>query len=286
MVLTKKDKREVVKELKKKLGQYKVVAVASVQNLPAKYFNKTRKALQGHAEVVMTREALIRRALDEARPELKPLQEKLEGSCVLLLSNESPFALSKLLRKNKSKAFAKAGQLAPFDIIIPEGETNLPPGPVLTELKAVGIDARLKGPKVSVGKPSTVAKKGQPISQAVASVLIKLAVEPMEVGMKMRAAYEDGTLYGEEALSISEEEWIGKLQQAHQQALNLSVAAGILNKYSVELLIQKAARTANALNKMIEAKQGKPAEAKTEAKAEAAGSAEGAAPADASQATG
>ncbi|MBU1197320.1 50S ribosomal protein L10 [Candidatus Micrarchaeota archaeon] len=264
MVLSRKDKKQTVKELKKKLGENKVVAVASIQNLPSKHYNRIRKNLKGKAEVIMTRETLMRRALDEARPELKELQTFLEGSCVLLLSNDNPFHLAKWLRQNRSKTFAKAGQIAPDDIVIPAGETSLPPGPILTELKLAKVNARIQGPKVVISKDSMVAKKGEPISLSVVSILQKLNVEPMEIRMKMRAAFDNGTLYKEDVLDISEEQWISGLTSAHQHALNLSVFAGIMNRYSIELLIQKAAREANAISSLVESKSGRPAGEKKE----------------------
>ncbi len=254
MVLNKQGKQEVVEKLKKKLKDSKVVAIASVQNLPTKHYNRIRKKVGENAEAFLTRSSLVRRAIDEGRPELKELEGYLQGSCAVVFSNISAFKLAKLLRESRSKTFAKAGQIAPSDIIVPAGETNLPPGPVLTELKQAKIEARIQGPKVVIMKDATVARKGEPISVMAANILTKLAIEPMEVGLKLRAAFEDGLVYKEDVLDIDDKFWLDSLVQAHQQALNLSVFAEIYNKYSIELLIQKASREEKALNAAIDAK--------------------------------
>ncbi|MFH1107039.1 MAG: 50S ribosomal protein L10 [Candidatus Micrarchaeota archaeon] len=259
MPVSRKEKQEAVQALKRKLGEYKVVAVASIQNLPSRHFNSVRKKIRGQAEMFMARETLMTRAIGEARPELKPLIEKFKGSCVLLLTNESAFKLAKLLRKSRSKTFAKAGQIAPSDIIVPAGETSLPPGPVLTELKNAKVQARIQGPKVVISADATVARKGEAITPAVAAVLSKLAIEPMEVGMKLTAAYEDGMLYSEEVLDIDDSWWLQQLALAHAQALNLAVEAEIFNAASTPLIIQKAARQANAIKSLVDSKAEKPA---------------------------
>jgi len=132
---------------------------------------------------------------------------------------------------------------------------------VLTEFKNAKIQAKIQGPKVVIMADSTVARKGMPISAPVASILGKLGIEPMEVGMKMSAAYEDGVLYTQEVLDIDDKWWLEQLALAHRQALNLAVSAEIFNAASTPLLIQKAARQANAVKALMDSKAGKPAEA-------------------------
>ncbi len=258
MPVSRQEKQEAVEELKKKLKQSRVVAVASIQGLPSRHLNAIRKKIRGQAEIFMARETLMRRAIEESRQELKPLAERFKGSCVLLLSDESAFKLTKLLRRSRSKTLAKAGQAAPNDIVVPAGETTLPPGPVLTELKNAKIPAKIQGPKVVISADAVVARKGESIAPAVASILAKLAIEPMEVGLKMTAAFEGGVLYSEEALDIDDKWWLEQLALAHQQALNLAVSAEIFNAASAPLLVQKAARQANAVKAIVDSKAVKP----------------------------
>lgn len=264
MVLSRQGKQKVVEDLKARLKGSKVVAIASVQNLPTKHYNAIRMKIRGSAETYLTRETLIRRAIEEGRPELKELENYLHGSCAIVFSKVSAFKLAKLLRESKSKTLAKAGQIAPNDIVVQAGETNLPPGPVLTELKQAKIEAKIQGPKVVITKDAVVARKGDVISEPIAKILAKLSIEPMDVGLRMQAAYEDGIVYKEDVLDIDDKFWMDSLVAAHQQALNLSVFAEIYNSYSTPLLIEKAARQANAVNALIEAKSGKKEEEKTE----------------------
>ena len=75
----------------------------------------------------------------------------------------------------------------------------------------------------------------------MASILTRLEIFPLEVGIDLRAAYEDETIYTSDVLTIDEEQTLSDIQQAFTQALNLSVNAEIFNKVSVPVLLQKAA---------------------------------------------
>src|SRR3989338_1052307 len=110
----------------------------------------------------------------------------------LLLKKENPFSLYKILKKSKSSASAKAGQIAPRDLIVPAGPTPFTPGPVISELAAVGIKAGVEGGKVAVKVDSMIAKKGETIKPAVASMLTRLSILPMEIGLNLTAVYENG----------------------------------------------------------------------------------------------
>ena len=71
--------------------------------------------------------------------------------------------------------------------------------------------------------------------------LTRLEIFPLEVGIDLRAAYEDQTVYTSDILTIDDEQTIADIQQAFTRALNLSVNAVIFNELSVPVLLQKAA---------------------------------------------
>ena len=251
---SKQEKITLVEKIKQKTKEYPVIAIASIASLPSRHFNRIKKKTGGQAEIVFARHTLLKRALDEAKPEAKELESFLANGGVLVFSTLAPFKLYKLFKQNKSKSLAKAGQLAPFDIVVQAGETSLAPGPVLTELKQAKIDARIQGNKVVIAKDVVVVKKGEPISEQVAKILTKLAIEPMEIGIDVKAVWENGLVYKAEVLNVDEAGMLSQLQQAHTQAINLAVFAGIVNDITVKILVAKAAREANALEKIVESK--------------------------------
>lgn len=277
MPVSKQAKLEAVLAIKKALGKYPVVAVASLQNLPGRQYNFIKKKLRGKAEIFVTRTTLLTRALTEGKSEAAELTKHMKGSAALVLTSQNPFQLFRTLKANKSKTAAKPGQIAPQDLVIPAGETNLAPGPVLTELKAAGIAARITGPKVVIDKDATVAKKGEVITDTAAKMLAKLGIEPMEVGLNVLAAWENGVLYPQAILDVDEAQLLADIQSAYRHAINLGVYAEIANATTTPLMVTKAAGKASALQRFLDSK--KPAESAPAPAASEPAAAESAAPA-------
>jgi len=262
MVLNRKQKEQAVADITKKITTYKVVAIVSTQNLPSKHYNAIKKKLRGKAELILTRATLLKKALEKAnKPAFDALSKTIDesGSVAFLLSNEDPFKLAKMLRQSKAKAPAKTGMIANADIVVPGGETSLAPGPVLTELKAAKINAKIQGTKIVIASDATVAKKGEPIADAVAKILTKLGIEPFEIGMTMRSAYTGTMTYSADVLDVDDSVYIAQLASAHQAAMNLCVFAEIYNKDSTPVILASAQAKALAINKVVEDKAPKEA---------------------------
>jgi large subunit ribosomal protein L10 len=239
-------KQSVVDELAEKIKKAKTIAVVNLTQLPDKQFSLIKKKLRGKALFVVAKNTLIKRAVEKAKRG-QELLTHVNAPTALVFTDMNPFELVGFVRKNKGKAAAKPGQIAPFDLIVPAGETSLPPGPVLSELKSAKIQAQIQGGKVVISKDSTVAKKGEKITDLAAKALQKLGIEPFEIGMNISAALEDGTVYKQDVLEIDEEKLLADFAQAHQNALNLSVEIGYVTAQNIEILIGKAVRSAKAV---------------------------------------
>ena len=141
-------KREAVGELIRLIEGYPVIGVLDIADLPASQFQQMRQKLRGQAEIIVSKNTLVLIAIKEAMkskdPKLSELASFLKGQTGIIFTKMNPFKLSKLLRDNKISAFAKPGTKSPRDIVIPAGETDFAPGPVVGELQKVGIKARIQ----------------------------------------------------------------------------------------------------------------------------------------------
>jgi large subunit ribosomal protein L10 len=239
-----------VEDLAKKLSESPVIAVAGIKGLPSKQFQQIRKKLHDDMNIWVTKLRLARMAIGKAkgkRKDLEKLEESLEGPTAFIFSKDNPFKLNKLLDENRSKAPAKPGDAAPHDIVVPAGDTPFKPGPIIGELQGVGIKAKIRGGIIVVTEDSPVIKKGERFSRDLASVLTRMEIEPMEIGMDVRVAYEDGIIYSGEVLRINTEKTLSDLVTAHRAALNLAIEAGIYNKETIKFLMSKAAQEAKKL---------------------------------------
>lgn len=238
-------KKKAVKELEKEIANYKVVAIANLTSLPSYQLQKMRSKLKGNAVILGSRINLMRFALSNLKDKIKgveKLNEHFQGVATLVLTNESAFMLSKRLAESKTAAPAKAGQIAPKDIIIPAGPTQYPPGPIISDLGKVGLITGVENGKVAIKKEKILTKKGEEVSKDVANVLSKLKIEPMELGINLTAAYEDGVIFTADILSIDEKEFMRKLQTAATDAYALTIGIGYVTKDNIEYLLSKAYR--------------------------------------------
>jgi large subunit ribosomal protein L10 len=220
-------KADQVKEIANLLSQYKALGIASLQKVRAANLQQLKKKLDKNANFRVIKNSLMKRAVSEVKDKtgLEKLEEYLIGSNIFLFTNLNPFKLALLLEKSRVTAKAKAGDMAAFDVIVHAGNTGLAPGPIISQFTAVGLRTRIESGSVWVAKDSVVAKKGEVISAQLASLLSKLGIKPVEVGLSLRAAYDNGVILTEKDLKLDLDEFRRSIEEAHNYAFNLSLKA-------------------------------------------------------------
>ena len=244
------EKKDVVAQMQKLMQDYPIVAILNMESMPAPQMQKIRSQMRGKADILMTKRRLMKIAIDKVKDKKKNIEAiipHLKGMPALLFTKDNPFAIYKFIGKNKSPAPAKAGQEAPKDIIVPAGPTPFAPGPIIGELGAFKIKTGVENGKVVIKQDCVVAKAGDKINAALASVLTRLGIQPMEIGLDITAIYEDGMIYTRSVLDVDESQYIANVLQAHSWALNLGVEAGIFNTVTTEVMLQKAFRESKAV---------------------------------------
>ena len=234
-------KKWQVQEIQKDIKHYPNVVLIDLRNLPDKLLQSMRKKLrtEGHGTVRMAKSTVLKRALDGSG---KPanLSERLNIPAALVLTNLSPYNLNKIVKGNKLQVAAKPGQISPADIIVPAGDTDLPAGPALSELKTAGLNVQIKAGKIVVSKDSTVVKKGDEITLQKAKALQTLGIKPFEVGMNVLLAYDGEFIYSSELLDISSASLAPEFVSSLVDAMNLSVNAKYPSPQNIEMLLVDA----------------------------------------------
>jgi large subunit ribosomal protein L10 len=233
-------KREELEGIVKLLKESPVIGLANVDAIPSAQMHAMRKALRDDATVKISKNTLLALALKEAGMQkggLDGLTSNIQGSTAIIATKMKPHRLYRRLEASKTKAPIKTGQKALEEIKVPKGETQFKPGPIVGELQKAGIPAAIDQGKVVIKSDKVVLKAGEAASQDLATMLTRLEIFPMTVGMDLKAVFEDGTIYSRDMLSVDE---TARLQQAHRQALNLAVFAGYPTKASLPFLLSKA----------------------------------------------
>jgi large subunit ribosomal protein L10 len=239
-------KSRVVSEVARLLREYPTVAVFSLTAVRANTLHEMRKKLRGVAVIKVLKKRIFTKACREAgRPELEKLVEGLSGPMGFIFGNISAFKLALLLEKSKVPMFAKAGEKADFDVWVPETNTGLPPGPILSDFGKLKIPTRIEGGQVWIAKDTLVAKKGDEISQLLASLLTKLGIKAVLRGLSIVRAYEDGVILTGTDMIIEATKRL--VEESMSTALALALALSYVTPETLPLLLAKAKKEAEAL---------------------------------------
>ncbi|RQG91409.1 50S ribosomal protein L10 [Natrarchaeobius halalkaliphilus] len=238
-------KKEEVEELQNLIDDYESVGVVGITGIPSKQLQDMRRGLHGTAVVRVSRNTLQVHALEDAG--LDDLVTHVEGQVGLVATDDNPFTLYKELEASKTPAPINEGEVAPNDIVIPEGDTGVDPGPFVGDLQGIGANARIEDGSIQVMEDSTVLEAGGEVSVDLANVLNELGIEPKEVGLDLRAVIADGVLFDPDDLDIDVEAYESDVSTAVARARNLSVNASYPTATTASTLIAKATGEAKSL---------------------------------------
>lgn len=244
------EKAREVEEIQGLLEKYKTIGVAGLQKVRAAQLQELKKKLRDIAHLRVIKNTLMRRAVAKCKSKggIENLEGQITGSNILLFTDLNPFKLVILLQKSRVQITAKAGDIASWDVVVPSGNTGLPPGPIISQLGGVGLPTRIESGSVWINRDTLVVKQGEVIDARLASVLSKLGIKPVEAGLIMKAVYDDGLIITEEQLRIDLDAIQRNIQEAGVYAFNLSLNAAYPVPETIELLVQTAFQQAYNLS--------------------------------------
>ncbi len=258
-------KIKAVEELVNLIKNKKTILITSIKNIPASQFQEIGKKLRGKAIVKVPKKNIILRAFENSgNNEAKKLESEITESIAILFSDLDSFELAGQLLQNTTATKAKAGQEAPEDIEIPEGPTDLVPGPAISELGALGIEIQIEKGKIHIKKPKIIAKKGAKISPGAANLMSKLDIKPFSIGFIPQSAFDtkENKLYLE--IKIDKEGTINELKDSFAKSLAFAVEISYFSKETIGFLLAKANAHGKAIENLIGTKKSTEEETKEE----------------------
>ena len=277
-----KKKQLMYQELQELPKKYNVVALSKMNKVRATQLMTLRKKFHDQINIKIIKNKVAQRAFEKVSkiPGIEDLSKELEGQCALMFTDLSPFKLNLIFSENKVFLPAKGGDIAPKDIIIPAGNTGIPPGPVLSEFKEAKVQTKIDQGSIAVTKDTIVAKSGDVISQKLASLMSKLDIKPIEAGVLVNYAISEGLQFREKDLTLDVKEYVKELQVsyssalnlaiesnyfapetipsilslAYQKSLNVALKAGYVSKDTVEIILYNAQAHAHGLSEALKIK--------------------------------
>ncbi len=245
-------KIKLVAELAEAMKKNNTVLIASTRSLPSSQFHDIKKKLRGKADIKVAKKSAVIRAIEATKNEsLKNLEAQVGADIALFFSNLDPFELSGLLADSQSSAKARAGDIAPEDINIEPGPTDLVPGPAISELSGVGLKVSVEGGKLAIKQGATVAHKGDTIKENVASVMAKLGIFPMKVGFEPIAAYDAKSKKVYVGIKIDKKAAYEQLKESIAKALSFAINMKYVTDKTVGYFISKAGIEEKAIEVLL-----------------------------------
>jgi len=119
---------------------------------------------------------------------------------------------------------------------------------MLGKLQQTGAQVQVDDGSIHVMQSATMIEKGDTITADDAEILNQLGIEPLEIGLDLNIAFNEGELFTAEELDIDTEEYRTDVESAASLAFNLAVNAGVVNETTAGTIVEEAAQKAKNLS--------------------------------------
>jgi len=244
-----KAKAQMFADLQEIPKKYRVMALVKMDKVRASQILPLRKKLQGQVEFFSVKDKVARKALELLDiPGIREIAGQLTGQCMFLFTDMSPFKLNVLLAKNSIMMAARAGDVASIDVVVPPVNTGVAPGPMLTEFKEAGIPTKIDQGTIWITKETVPVRKGEAIGDKLAPLLGKLDIRPVEAGIALESALEEGLVYSRDEMVIDVDGFREDLARSHREAVALTVEIGYVTADNIRQILAKAAQSARSVS--------------------------------------
>lgn len=272
-------KTVAVEELADLLRKYSYVFLFDLHGLSSRILHEYRYRLRKVAVIKVAKPTLFRIAYVKVFGEMPmELLERVRGEVGFIFTNMNPSEFLRVVAANAVRRAAQPGDKAPFDIVVPAGPTNAPPGPIISKFGKLKIPTRVQEGKIWIAKDSVVAKAGQDITPEVAEVLRVVGIEPIYEQLRLLGIIWKGKRYvAVEEVAVDPrryQEWLKTaaiharnlainlvyptpevlhvvLPMAHMRAVALAARLGVVTRETITHLLTRAIAEARALAAVV-----------------------------------
>jgi large subunit ribosomal protein LP0 len=126
---------------------------------------------------------------------------------------------------NKVAAPARAGAVAPCDVIVPAQNTGM--GPEKTSFfQALSIQTKIARGSIEIVSDVPLLKAGDKVGMSEATLLNMLKISPFSYGLKVVQCFEEGSMFDPSVLDITEEDLRAKFMAGVNNVAAVSLNIG------------------------------------------------------------
>jgi len=213
-------------KLLKLLDEYPKCFIVGVDNVGSKQMQQIRVSLRGHAELMMGKNTMIRKAIRghlSKNSALEKLLPFIVGNVGFVFTKEDLSDVKEKILENKVAAPAKAGALAPVDVILPAQNTGL--GPEKTSFfQALSIPTKISRGTIEILNPVNLIKAGDKVGASEATLLNMLNISPFTYGLLLQMVYDNGSIFEPHVLDITTADLRAKYLNGVRNVASLALA--------------------------------------------------------------
>ncbi|EMR11721.1 hypothetical protein PNEG_00155 [Pneumocystis murina B123] len=226
MKKNKDQKKRYFSRLYDLFSEYKSIFVVNIDNVGSQQMHKVRQELRGSGVIFCGKNTMIRRAMHDFLydlPYLETLLPVVHGNIAFVFTNDDLKSSRSKIMKNVVSAPAKAGIIAPSDVIVPAGNTGMEPGKT-SFFQALGIPTKIARGTIEIISDVHLIHAQTKVGASEATFLNMLNILPFTYGITILHVYDQGVLFSPSILDITEEAFIGYLKSAIQNVASISLA--------------------------------------------------------------
>jgi len=210
------------------LDEYPKCFIVGVDNVGSKQMQQIRGSLRANAQLLMGKNTMIRKAIRghiDSNPALEKLLPHIKGNVGFVFTNEDLIEVRDKILDNKVQAPARAGALAPLDVMIPPQNTGL--GPEKTSFfQALQIPTKISKGTIEILNEIHLIKKDDKVGASEATLLNMLNISPFTYGLVIRQVYDSGTIFSPDILDITPEDLRAQFMQGVRRVAAVSLQIG------------------------------------------------------------
>jgi len=221
-------KTEYMDKLVALLEDYPRLFLVTCDNIGSNHMQKIRMSLRGRAVLLMGKNTLMRKAIKlhlAQHPEWESILPAIKGNVGMVFTKETLSDIRPKLLESRVPAHAKAGILAPQDVVISKQVTTLEPTKT-TFFAALDIATKITKGCVEILNDITLCKEGERVGSSEAALMQMLDMRPFTYGLKLTSCYDDGFTFPAKLLDTTADQVFRAFSAGVSQIAALSLAIG------------------------------------------------------------
>jgi len=237
-------KKEYFAKLSDLLTEYKKVLIVSANNVGSNQLQRVRQELRGKAVLLMGKNTMIRKCIREnlgKNTDLEALLPYVKGNVGFVFTNGDLSDMRTRIAAVKIKAAAKAGAVAPCDVVVPAGPTGQDPAKT-SFFQALTIATRISKGVIEITNDVHLVKEGAKVTASQAALLQMLGIQPFEYALAVKTVYDDGSVYPVSLLDITDDDIISRFRRGVANVAAISLRIGYPTVASVPYALTSSFR--------------------------------------------